>query len=321
MPQLNQSLLLLEPQYRERVWGGQKLKAASPPVGEAWVACGPSRVVNGTLAGRTLEDVASEHAPALLGSVVAGRFGPRFPLLIKLLDCADWLSVQVHPNDEQAGRMAGPAESGKTEAWYFIACEPGAQSMIGVRPGVTAPDLASAIRDGRILEVAESLPIEAGDSVLIPAGTLHALGPGLLLYEVQQASDITYRVYDWGRSVSVGRKLHIDESVAVTLAVPHEPVRRPRPVGETGSAPAIECPYFDLDVLGVSPSGGPLAGDTAGRSCHVLTVVDGMAEVQRGTETVRLHRFETVVVTGEAGSYQIVADDEPATLLRAVVPG
>jgi mannose-6-phosphate isomerase len=321
LTQLDQSLLLLEPQYRERVWGGQRLKAANPPIGEAWVAFGPSRISNGSLAGRTLDEIAAEHGPALLGSVVSGRFGTRFPLLIKLLDCADWLSVQVHPSDEQALRMVGPNEFGKTEAWYFIESEPGAQSMIGVKPGVTAPELAAAIRDGRILDVAESLPIEAGDSVLIPAGTLHALGPGLLLYEVQQASDTTYRVYDWGRPASTGRKLHIDESVAVTLPVAHEPLRRARPDGETGCAPAIACPYFDLDMLGVSPDGGPLAGDTGGRSFHIITVIEGEAEIRRGSEVVRLGRFCTALVSGRAGSYQIHGDDGPATLLRAVVPG
>lgn len=321
MAQLAQSLLLLEPQYRERVWGGQKLRAATPPIGEAWVAYGPSRISNSPLAGRTVDDVAGEYGSALLGSVVSGRFGTRFPLLIKLLDCADWLSVQVHPNDDQALALAGPNEFGKTEAWYFLSCEPGAQSMIGVKPGVSADGLATAIRDGRILEVAESLPIEAGDAVLIPAGTLHALGPGLLLYEVQQASDITYRVYDWGRPGSVGRKLHIDESVAVALPVAHEPLRRARPLGATDSAAAADCSYFDLDVLCVSPAGGPLAADTQGRSFHLLTVVEGAAEIRRGTETLPLGQFQTALVTGEAGSYQIHGDDGPATLLRAVVPG
>jgi mannose-6-phosphate isomerase len=319
--QLDQWLFSLEAEYRERVWGGQTLRAANPPVGEAWVAYGPSRISNGPAAGRTLDEVVIEHGPALLGSVVSSRFGTHFPLLIKLLDCADWLSVQVHPNDEQALRMAGANEFGKTEAWYFLACEPGAQSMIGVKPGVTSEELATAIRDGHVLEVAEPLPVEAGQAVLIPAGTLHALGPGLLLYEVQQASDITYRVYDWGRPSSVGRKLHIDESVAVTLPVAHERLRRPQPNGATGSARAIECPYFDVDLLSVAPDGGPLAADTAGRSFHLLTVIEGGAEIRRGTEIVRLARFETALVAGEAGMYQIHGKDGPATLLRAVVPG
>jgi mannose-6-phosphate isomerase len=319
--QLYQSLFLLEPQYRERVWGGRRLKDSDPPTGEAWIAYGSSRIAGGPLAGRTLDEVATEHGSALLGSAIASRFGTRFPLLIKLLDCADWLSVQVHPNDEQALRMVGPNEFGKTEAWYFIEAAAGAEGIIGVNPGVTADDLAAAIRSGRIQEVAECLGIEAGKSILIPAGTLHALGPGLLLYEIQQASDITYRVYDWGRPSSTGRKLHIDESVSVTLPVGHEPLRLAVPDGEAGSAAAIECPYFDVDKLCVSPDGDPLDGDTAGRSLHILTVIEGVADVRRGPETVRLRRFETALVAGEAGSYQIVADDGPATLVRAVVPG
>jgi mannose-6-phosphate isomerase len=139
----------------------------------------------------------------------------RFPLLVKLLDCADWLSVQVHPNDEQAADLVGTGQYGKTEAWHFLEVEPGTSILAGVKPGTTPAALAAAIRTGRILEVAQRLEVRPGETYLIPAGTLHALGPGLLLYEVQQASDTTYRVYDWDRRP--GRAgLHIEESVAVT---------------------------------------------------------------------------------------------------------
>jgi mannose-6-phosphate isomerase len=186
-------------------------------------------------------------------------------LLVKLLDPAAWLSVQVHPNDEQARRMVGPREFGKTEAWYFLAAEVGAQIMVGVRPGVDGARLAAAIREGRILEVAHQVAVHDGDAILIPAGTLHALGPGLLLYEVQQASDTTYRIYDWDRPQSAGRQLHIEESAQVTL-----------PVGPT--------------------------------------------EVRREGEQIGLDRFETALVAGSAGAYEVRAVDGPASLLRAAVP-
>lgn len=317
---LDQHLLALEPQFRERVWGGQRLRAAHPPVGEAWIAYGPSRISSGRFAGLTVEELSTRNGPELLGTVVADRFGAHFPLLIKLLDCADWLSVQVHPNDEQARRMVGPGEFGKTEAWYFIATEPGARIMVGVKQDVGAEELAAAIREGRILEVANTLAVRDGEALLIPAGTVHALGPGILLYEVQQASDTTYRVYDWGRPGSAGRKLHLEESVEVALPVGPTELTNAQVSGETGAARAIDCPYFELDLVHASPAGGPLPADTAGRSLHLVTVIDGTVEIRSDTEHVVLSRFETVLVAGSAGAYEVVANEGPATLLRAGVP-
>jgi len=132
---LGQHLIPLEPQFRERVWGGQRLRASNPPIGEAWIAYEESVVATGPLAGRKLADLAAEHGATLLGASVYGRYGRRFPLLAKLLDCADWLSVQVHPNDEQARRMVGPGEFGKTEAWFFLEAAADARILLGVRPG------------------------------------------------------------------------------------------------------------------------------------------------------------------------------------------
>src|SRR5215208_1868999 len=242
---MTQRLFLLEPQYRERVWGGQRLKAADPPVGEAWVAVEESRVREGEHAGRTVAGLASEYGEHLLCRGVFEAYGTRFPLLVKLLDCADWLSVQVHPNDEQAGRLVGPGEFGKTEAWHFIEAEPGANIYAGIKPGTSEEELEAAIRNGRVLEVAERLEVKAGETVYIPAGTLHALGPGLLLYEVQQSSDTTYRVYDWGRPASAGRKLHVEESVEVTDPRKVAVVRPAPELSGTAAAEALACPYFE----------------------------------------------------------------------------
>jgi len=317
---LDQHLLTLEPQYRERVWGGQKLRPANPPVGEGWIAYGPSCVAAGKYAGRTLDQLAADYGPALLGTAVADRFGASFPILIKLLDCADWLSVQVHPDDEQARRMVGPDERGKTEAWYFLDAGAGAELMVGVKPGVSEGQLAAAIRQGRIFEVANKITVHDGDAILIPAGTLHALGPGLVLYEIQEASDTTYRVYDWDRPASAGRKIHIEESVEVTRPVGPTDLMHPRVSAGTGTAAAIDCGYFHLDLVRVSPGEGPLLADTGGRSFHVLTVIEGTAQVHRGSEHIDLGRFETALVAGSAGAYEIHAIDDPVTLLRAAVP-
>jgi mannose-6-phosphate isomerase len=315
---IGQHLLALEPQYRERVWGGQRLCGASPAVGEAWIAFGASRIVGGALAGATVDELVKAHGTALLGTAVAHRYGARFPVLVKLLDVADWLSLQVHPNDAQARRMVGPDEFGKTEAWFFIDADSNARILLGVKPGTTAAALAAAIREGRALDVAEGIEVRAGEAVLIPAGTLHALGPGLLLYEIQQASDTTFRAYDWDRPQTAGRKLHIEESAEVALPV--GPMDRDTPLlgPETGAACAIECGYFDLQLAGVATA--PLRADTGGLTFHVLTVIEGSIELVCGSETARLERFETILVPGEAGRYEARSVGGPARLLRARVP-
>ncbi len=241
---MEQRLFLLEPQYRERVWGGQRLRASDPPVGEAWVAFGESRVREGAHEGQTLAALAEAYGAELLGAEVAARFGSRWPLLVKLLDCADWLSVQVHPDDEQARRLVGPDATGKTEAWHFLAAEPGATIFAGVKSGTTQKELAAAIREGRILEVAHEFEVRAGETYLLPAGTLHALGPGLLLYEVQQATDTTYRVYDWGRPATAARQLHIEESVAVADARKAALLSLPPVLAGTTFATAASCPLL-----------------------------------------------------------------------------
>ena len=318
MTALRQKLFLLEPQYRERVWGGRRLKAADPPVGEAWVAFEESRVVAGVHAGRTVAELSAEYGAHLLGREVFEAYGSRFPLLVKLLDCADWLSVQVHPDDEQAARLVGPGEFGKTEAWHFIEAEPGATIYAGVRAGTSEEELEAAIRTGRVLEVAEQLEVKVGETVYIPAGTLHALGPGLLLYEVQQSSDTTYRVYDWDRPASAGRRLHVEESVAVTDPRRSAVVHPAPELSGTAAAAALASPYFELEVIRLG--GDALDEDPAGETFHLLTVTEGSAELSSDGEAVRLDRFETALVAGSARAYRLRAEDGGARLLRVAVP-
>ncbi|MFC4452260.1 type I phosphomannose isomerase catalytic subunit [Deinococcus sonorensis] len=310
---LSQQLLPLVPEYKERVWGGQRLQPHTPPIGEAWIAGEDSRVAAGPLAGQTLHQLVQAAPQALLGEHLAGRY-TRFPLLIKLLDCADWLSVQVHPNDEQARQLVGEGQFGKTEAWHFLEVEPGAEIIVGVQAGTTPAQLAAAIRGGEVLDVSARQAVQAGDTVYIPAGTLHALGPGMLLYEVQQSSDTTYRVYDWDRPANAGRALHLEESVAVTDAGQQGDVRG---VGQTGGqGELVRSPYFVLEGLHLNAA---QAADTGGRSPHLLTVTEGEVQVQRGEERVRLRRYDTLLVAASAGGYRLEAD-QPARLLRASVP-
>jgi mannose-6-phosphate isomerase len=296
------------------VWGGQRLRAGEPPIGEAWVVHELNRVLDGPAAGRTLAEVTAARGADLLGRRAVQQTGARFPLLIKLLDTADWLSLQVHPDDAQAAALEGPGAVGKTEAWHFLAAAPGAEVICGLRPGVDRAALAAAIRDGSILDLAARVPVAAGETIFMPAGTVHALGPGLLLYEVQQASDLTYRVYDWGRPASAGRALHVEQSLAV--ADPQAIARvTPEPaVGDGASATVATCEHFTLDLISARTRDVPL--DTLGESFHVLTVAAGEARLSGNGWEAALARLETAVIPAACGAYAIQPRG-PARILKA----
>ncbi|MCW1968099.1 MAG: class I mannose-6-phosphate isomerase [Anaerolineae bacterium] len=293
----------LIPQYQERVWGGQRLKPATPPIGEAWLVYEGNKIANGPYAGQTLAEVAEQQGAALLGAKVVAQTGHRFPLLIKLLDAADWLSVQVHPNDAQAVALEGAGQFGKTEAWHMLQADPTAQVISGVKSGTPFADLADAIRNGTILDWVKYHKVAVGDTIFMPAGNIHALGPGLLLYEVQQTSDITYRVYDWGRPASAGRKLHIEQSVAVSD--PNSTGdHRPAPILQpTDQAELVQCPYFTLDLITSQSETQQL--DTAHASFHAITMIEGSAEISCADEKITLNRFNTVIVPANAGAYNL----------------
>ncbi|EYB66978.1 mannose-6-phosphate isomerase [Deinococcus phoenicis] len=268
------------------------------------VRCGPH-------AGRTLAELSAESPRELLGTHARGT---RFPLLIKLLDCAEWLSVQVHPDDVQARALAGEGQLGKTEAWHLLEAAPGAELIAGVRAGTGPDTLRAAILAGEVMAQAQRHSVQAGDTVLIPAGTLHALGPGLLLYEVQQTSDLTYRVYDWDRPASAGRALHLRESAEVTVPVQALPV--PTPPGQPGEVRELtRCAYFVLERLTGGPAG--VRGATRGESFHALTVTGGEAQLCAGAETLRVGSLETVIVPAAAGAYRLEGDFQ---VLRARLP-
>ncbi|MGB8646753.1 MAG: type I phosphomannose isomerase catalytic subunit [Anaerolineae bacterium] len=295
-------LIQLEPQYRDYVWGGQRLRPGMLTA-EAWIIYDGDRVANGPLAGRTLAEIAAEHGAALLGEAVIARSGGHFPLLIKLLDCAQWLSLQVHPNDRQAVELEGPGHFGKTEAWHVLDAAPKAQLIAGLKPGATREAVAAALRGGAILDWAQYRDVHTGDTLLIDAGTIHAIGPGLMIYEVQQASDLTYRVFDWNRPQTGGRALHIDKSIAVADPVA-QPQTQPRPrLGDGEQQILCQSVYFTLELLAAESQ--VIRLDTRNRSFHALTVIDGEAEVRVGEETIALARFQSVIVPAAAGPYEV----------------
>jgi mannose-6-phosphate isomerase len=308
--------LLLEPEYREYVWGGRRLRPDQERTAEAWVIYAGDRIAGGPLTGLTLAEAARLHGADLLGTRPFARTGTLFPLLIKLLDCADWLSLQVHPDDQLALKLEGEGQYGKTEAWHFIAAEAGAQILCGLRPGVTRAEMERAIRAGGLLEAMQRLDVRAGESIFIPAGMIHALGPGLLLYEVQQTSDWTYRVYDWDRPATPQRPLHIEKSVAAANPDLQSQLV-PAPALAAGERTRlVQCDYFTLETFAAGPGGVDLLAD--GSSFHTLTVVEGSARLSGAGWELDLERFQSALVPANAGAYRVTAA-ETARLLRAWV--
>ena len=204
--------LLLEPEFKERPWGARDLspiydkKAEGQPIGEVWLTADTCKVANGPLKGRTLQSLCREYGKSFLGENCPDT--SRFPLLIKFLFPREKLSVQVHPDDEAARRIGQPC--GKTECWYVLDAQPGAQVALGLKPGATKQQLAEAIQEKRAEFLLNWVPINKGELIYVPAGTVHTIGPGSVLVETQQNSDTTYRLYDYGRP----RELHVEQGLA-----------------------------------------------------------------------------------------------------------
>lgn len=243
--------LKLKPALKDYLWGGTRLKTEYKmesdleKVAEAWVLSthkdGPGVVENGELAGKTLTEVVEIFGKECLGE--NGKKFSYFPILIKLIDAKDDLSVQVHPNDEYALKVEG--EYGKTEMWYIVDCEEGAALYYGFKEEITKEEFRLKIADNTITDVLNRVPVKKGDVFFIPSGTIHAIGSGILIAEIQQNSNTTYRVSDYGRLGADGkpRPLHIDKAVEVTSLTP-PPVQTDLPEGILA-----ECEYFKVHLF------------------------------------------------------------------------
>lgn len=313
--------LLLDPALKVKVWGGRKLETVlgkhlptAEPYGEAWEMHDSATIANGSLTGRTLSE-----ALALWGHDLVGvDFDPAdgIPLLVKFLDATEWLSVQVHPNDEQAGRLEGDPR-GKTEAWYILAADPGAQLICGVTPGISADALRTAIAEGRLREHLVYAEVEPGDVLYNPAGAIHALGPGLMIYEIQQSSDVTYRLYDWDRVDLDGkpRALHLDQSLEVVVT------DRAPDLRHTGSdtSPVIDLvssPYFHTRLHTLRPGDVETVMATRGKF-HALSVIGGTAALTAGHETLTLELGRTALIPAGLTAFALRAADAEARILRS----
>lgn len=324
--------LKFEPILQERVWGGEGLaRVLGKPVpsgakiGESWeVADHPSAisvVCNGVYAGTRLDHLRERFGAQLVGEhpLTVGR--GRLPLLIKFLDCQDRLSVQVHPEDAYAATHED-GSLGKTEMWYVVAAAPEARIWCGLTPGTDRAALERAIVERRVPETLAEVPARAGDCFFIPAGRVHALGEGLIICEIQQNSDVTYRFYDWDRVGLDGkpRELHIEKSLdVIDYEATDSPHCRPQVSQLPGATVSrlAACPQFVTDKITVT---GLLPCDTEGKSFHTLSTVMGEGYVRVGSgEPEPLHPGDTVLIPCAAGAYEIESAGH-LNLLRSYVP-
>lgn len=309
---------LVAPELRARIWGGGRLgRVGEEPVGEAWYTGPAATAASGEVAGQRLDDLVHAFGTQLVGTAAPGP--DAFPLLVKLLDPADWLSVQVHPDDATALALEGPGAVGKEEAWYCLEAVPGAELLLGVKAGVALGGLQDAIRRVAVSPLLQRHHVSRGDAFLVQAGALHAVGPGVLLYEVQQPSDITYRVDDWGRPATAGRALHTRQALTCARA---GPAARRLSLAEPhcGRDALVIGEHFVLDVLDLEGA-ATVELHAVGASPHVLTAASGSAALVGPGWALSMAPLETVVVPATAGRYGVMADgSEAARVLLAQLP-
>lgn len=322
--------LCFKPVYKDYLWGGdwivRKYNRQAPPgvYAESWEVAdrpeGMSAITNGALAGRTLQEAIDMWGRALLGSHVKGE---GFPLLIKLIDSRQCLSVQVHPSDETAAEFGGEA---KTEMWYALDAAPGAQVYAGLKPGVGPEQFKRAIEEQSFAEVLKTVPVGKGDAVFIPGGRVHAIDAGCLLLEVQQNSNTTYRIYDWGRVGADGRprELHVDKAMEVITWDDNAEPRLPPPemkkgAGCGGNTCGVICrnPYFILSRIELSNS---LDLPETPETFQAFFVAEGTVRMQWSGGEEALPAGTTCMVPAAMTGCRIEPVGGDADVLRITVP-
>lgn len=303
------------PLYMQRVWGGRELERQygrqlpdDAPYGESWEIVdredAQSLVADGPLAGTSLHELWTTRRDEVFGAGLPDS--PRFPLLIKVLDARDDLSIQVHPPAAIAPALGGEP---KTEMWYIADADPGATLYVGLKAGITREEFETAIGDGSVADVVHAIRPTAGESIFIPSGRLHAIGGGFLIHEIQQNSDTTYRVFDWNRLGLDGkpRQLHVEESLRSIDFNDYEPgMDRP-----DGTAIA-ECSHFRVEKLELAAGEGFTNPDS--RRFSIFSVAEGSVRTSGGTA---FRKGDFFLLPREAAG--LVADG-PATVLRTTLP-
>ncbi len=306
----------LSPAFKSYIWGGDRLKKEfhksffGPILAESWeLSChpdGPSMIASGEYAGRSLPDYLAEQGTQELGTNCE-RFAD-FPVLIKLIDARQDLSVQVHPSDAYA--RSHENQNGKTEMWYVIDCEPGAFLYMGLKKRISKEEFRRHIEENTLDQILNPVPVHKGDMFFIEAGTIHAIGKGIVIAEIQQNSNVTYRVYDYGRVGADGkpRELHIEKALEVARL-------EPPCVNSRFGGHLAQCEYFTVDRFDMQS--GTIQGIVGTDSFHSLLVVDGEGEVVCGEEKQPVRKGDCLFLSAGSGAYTVTGS---LTMLRTSIP-
>lgn len=313
--------LRLRPIFKPAIWGGTRLRPwlgetpSSEPIGEAWILSdygeNHSEILEGSAKGKTIRQLMDRHAERLLGPRYAHL--KRFPLLLKFIDAQQPLSVQVHPTDLQA-KAVSPDAFGKTEAWVMLETQPGSKLYSGLVPGISTADLRAAIATGHLEPALHVINPKPGDCIFLKAGTVHAIGAGVMLFEIQQSSDITYRLFDWNRrdpKTGLPRELHVDrglECVNDTFG----PVNPCKPITVGGRQQLVSDPYFSLYRWETSR---PFRVGHV-NECRMLIGLTGNATIQVAGRTYAIRPGDVWLIPAEVGPVDI-NPQSPLCLLEA----
>lgn len=308
--------LLFEPIIKERIWGGTKLRdllhkpIVSEISGESWelstVPGDVSVVANGVLAGNDLNAVVASNPEAVLGKKVVAQFGTQFPLLFKFLDAREDLSIQVHPNDALAKERHN--SFGKTEMWYVMQADSGTELIVGFKEDSNADTYQLAVDNHQVVDLLEKHPVQKGDVFFLETGTVHAIGAGALIAEIQQTSDITYRIYDFDRRDDQGnlRELHTELALDAINYQKTASKKTYSQVTNTSNV-IVDCPYFTTAIL---PLQGKAVVNQSNETFTVLMVVEGTAELNYVEGTMEIKKGMTVLLPAGLGPVQLEGNAE-----------
>lgn len=311
------------PQYR--IWGGNHLNAVLPKdeqmnqLGEIWsISCvneNLSLVENGSLSGKTLDQIIDHYQESLVGEKIWKEFGKNFPLLIKFIDSAEPLSVQVHPSDEQAKRLHN--SFGKSEMWYIMETEKEAELIIGFKENIHKEEYVNHLQTETLEEILQKVKVSKGDAVYIPAGRVHAIGAGIILAEIQQTSDITYRIYDYNRTDKDGKKreLHTEWVMDAIDFNPVEEAKTNYKTTENQFNPLVNSPYFKTRIF----KGNQPQQFSQNQTMKIYICTEGDFTFETETEQVQLKKFESLLMPASVETYSM-QPTENSTCIEVCVP-
>lgn len=304
---------LIDPKETPAIWGGDALvkhfhKKADPSakIGESWECWDENKILNGELAGKTIAQLRGELGSALMGDIDAQEL---FPILTKIIDARDSLSVQVHPDDAYAQRVEHQ-RNGKTECWYIISAQEGAELVYGWSKDTTRKEYERRVADGSLGDILRRVPVKAGEVYYLPAGTLHAIGKGIVLFETQQASDLTYRIFDWNRIGADGKPRELHVAKAADVLDYH--------AGTRGAVETIDYAFDGFSrtaLIGSSrfvvehivATDEPASLETQGRPLIVMSMEKPIT-LEAGSEALTLQRYQTALIPAEAEYCAVTAD-------------